>query len=100
MLKRFTNIISKQHVTKLNKYVVEIGMDGEPKERLWLTQKQMFNLASCFEETSNGYSNKDISVVGVFNDNGYYAYAKVVRHKREKMFKVPKEHDLSDLLDD
>ncbi|WP_142415386.1 hypothetical protein [Hathewaya massiliensis] len=100
MLKRFTNIISKQHVTKLNKYVVEIGMDGEPKERLWLTEKQMINLNSCFEETPKGYSNGDISVIGVFNDNGYYAYAKVVKHKKPKYFNVPKEHDLSDLMED
>lgn len=97
--KRLTNIIDMRYVKKVGKYVVELGIHNEPKKTVWLSEKQAINLNNCFDETKNGYSNKDVSVYGHWNERGYYAYTSVVHHKQQKIFKEPFQHDLSDLKD-
>lgn len=98
--KIITNIISIKYVEKINKYLVEIGILNEPKMKVWLTDKQMINLKNNFDMTRKSYSNKNEIVTAVFNEKGYYAYSKFYKVKQKRLFKVPKEMDLSDLIDD
>jgi hypothetical protein len=95
--KLLTNIISRKYVAKVNKHIVEIGIKDEPKATIWLTEKQMSNLLLCFEQVPKGYSTKDVSVIGFWNEKGYYAYSKVIHHKKERYFKEPVQQDVSDL---
>lgn len=81
----------------VDKYVVDIGIYNEPKQTVWLTEKQMINMDNCFNETKNGFSNKDVSVYGHWNDRGYYTYTSVKHHKQPKVFKEPTQYDVSDL---
>ncbi|MDT8718263.1 hypothetical protein IAI10_16470 [Clostridium sp. 19966] len=99
-IKVLTTIISKRYVEKVGKYIVEIGILNEPKSIIWLTEKQMINLINSFNSTPKGYSNSDVFVVGVFNDNRYFCYSKAIKHKKERVFTVPKEYDLRELIDD
>lgn len=98
--KIITNIISTKYITKINKYLVEIGILNEPKMKVWLTNKQLINLKSNFYKTKNSYSNKHEIVTAVFNEQGYYAYSKFYKIKQKRLFNIPKEMDLSDLMDD
>lgn len=100
MKKILSNIISSNYITKFDRYVVELGIKGEPKKTAWLTEKQMINLQNCFNKTPKGYSTGNISIVGVFNEKGYYSYSKVVEHEKERYFTIPKQYDLNDLLDE
>lgn len=95
--KRLNNIISIKYIKKVGKYVVELAICNEPKEVVWLSEKQMINLNNCFDETKNGFSNKDVSVFGHWNEKGYYAYTSVLHHKQPKRFKEPAQRDTSDL---
>ncbi|WP_019779147.1 hypothetical protein [Streptococcus sobrinus] len=95
--KRLTNVISKKYITKFDKYVVELGIYDEPKVTVWLTEKQVDNLDYCFDQTKLGYSDKNISVYGIWSEKGYFAYSEVVRHEQSKQFRLPQEQDVSDL---
>lgn len=95
--KRLTNIISEKYIAKLHKYVVELGIDGESKQTIWLTEEQMINLHRCFYETPKGFSNKDVSVMGIWNECGYYVYSRVWHHEQPKLFREPRQLDLADL---
>lgn len=97
MEKRIFNIISRRYVPKVNKYVVELGFHREAKQTVWLTERQLEVLLYCFEQTKKGYFDKNKSVIGVWNEKGYFAYAKVIEHIQPKQFKEPRQHDLSDL---
>lgn len=98
--KLLTNIISCRYVRKNGKYVAELGVYEEAKQIVWLTYKQMLNLMDCFDQTTNGFSNKHVSVYGHWNDNGYYAYTSVLHHKQPRRFKEPAQRDVSDLWED
>lgn len=97
MEKRIFDIISHRYIRKYDKYRVELAFTDEPKKTVWLTHRQFANLIYCFDMTRKGYSDKHVSVIGVWNENGYYAYTKVLKHPQYKQFKQPREYDLSDL---
>jgi preprotein translocase subunit SecA len=99
MEKLITNIIKKQYIKKINRYIIELGIKDEAKRIIWLTEKQMINLKNCFNETKNGYSDKNISIIGIWNDKGYFSYSKIEHHKQEKLFTLPKQYNLDDLID-
>lgn len=98
--KLLNNIIDINYVKKVEKYVVNIAICDEPKQKVWLTEKQMINLNNCFDETKSGYSDRNVSVYGHWNDNGYYAYTSVLHHEQPKRFKEPAQRDVSDLWED
>lgn len=98
--KRLNNIINIRYVQKVNKYIVDLAISNENKQTVWLTEKQMINLNKCFSETKKGYSDRDISVYGHWNNKGYYAFTSLLHHKQAKQFKAPVQPDVSDLWED
>lgn len=92
-----TNIISKRYIEKVNKYVVEIGIKDKQKKSIWLTEKQMINLQNCFDQTPKGYSDKNISIIGVWNEKNYFAFSRIERHEKCRVFNTPVEQNVEDL---
>lgn len=97
MEKTIFGIISHRYIRKYDKYRVELAFINEPKKTVWLTHNQFANMTFCFDMTRKGYSDKHVSVIGVWNDKGYYAYTKVIKHPQYKSFKQPYQYDLSNL---
>ncbi|MFB7302641.1 hypothetical protein [Heyndrickxia sporothermodurans] len=91
------NIVSQKYIVKVDKYIVELAVYDNPKQTVWLTDRQMDNLIYCFDMTRNGYSNKQALVYGHWNENGYYAYTSVEKREKRKEFKLPYQYDLSDI---
>jgi hypothetical protein len=94
-----TNIINTKWCGNYNKYRVEIGVKDELKRICWLSEKQYDNLYNCFEQTPKGYSNGDMSVIGVFNEKGYLMYSRLDKHQKPRLFKEPPQINLEDLID-
>lgn len=90
------SIISARWVPKVGKNIVKLGYDGGRAEDVWMTPKQMSQIERVFAQTPHGHSTQRAQVVGVWNERGYYAYAKL-----DKMdFIPPDQYDLSDLRED
>lgn len=89
----------KNHTfTRYGKYRVELELYGQKAKVCWLSIKQMQQLEWLFSMTPNGYSCKRICIVGVFNEDGYYRYAKYCKSKN--VFHEPYQFDLEGLRDD
>lgn len=96
-----TNIIKSNYIPKYNKYRVEVGIDDEPKKILWLSIKQLELLEYHFESTPKGHSTKNVQVIGVWRENGFYAFSKIYKIKEEKpKFQLPKQYNLDNLNDE
>lgn len=89
--------VIKNTWTKYGKYRVELELE-EGKKVCWLSEKQMVRLEIAFDATPKGYSSKALCIVGVFDENLHYMYC--INVKGERVFQLPAQFDLSDLVDE
>lgn len=89
-------IVSTKWVPKIGKYIVKLGYQGEKAETVWMTERQLCQIESLFARTQHGHSCDRCRVIGVWNDRGYYAYARLEKTD----FIAPVQYDLSDLRED
>ena len=88
-------ILSSKWVPKVGKHIVQLGFDGEHARKVWMTEKQLSQLEAQFARTPRGHSTARAQVVGIWNDRGYYAYAKL----EQTRFIPPIQYRLDDLED-
>ena len=91
-----TCILGSEWVPKVGKHVVRLSVDGSKARKVWMTEKQLCQLERCFSRTPHGHSSQRLAVVGIWNDRGYYAYAKV----EAQSFIEPPQYDLKDLREE
>ena len=89
-------VLAYRWVEKVGKYRVKLGFVDEKSEEVWMTECQLDMLEHAFEGTPNGWSTDRRSVVGYWNERGYYAYSRLVKQN----FIQPTQYDLSDLNDE
>lgn len=90
------HIEAARYVAKIGKYRVKLAFREEHAKEVWMTECQLSQIERAFEATPKGYSTQRVWVTGVWNDNGYYAYARV----EKEPFIPPEEQDLRDLIDE
>lgn len=95
-----SNILNIKWIDKVGKYVVDLAVLGESKKTVWLTERQLDNLKSCFAQTPKEYSTSRRTVYGHWNQQGFYAYTTVEDTRIPHIFREPKQRDLSDLWED
>ena len=89
-------ILSDRWVGKVGKYVVKLGFRDEKAEEVWMTERQLTQLEQLFEKTPHRHSTDRIHVIGIWNERGYYTYARL-----EKIsFIEPVQYNLKDLEDE
>lgn len=89
-------ILDWSYVPRFGRYVVKLGFRGEKAEEVWMSPLQLQQLQRVFDATPHGHSSDRLSVVGVWNERGYYAYARLER----QTFQPPIQYRLNDLKDD
>lgn len=89
-------ILSSRWVPKVGKHIVKLGFTGERAKDVWMTDKQLAQIEALFTRTPHGHSSDRLEVVGVWNDKGYYAYARLVRAD----FIPPVQYSLKDLKEE
>lgn len=89
-------ILDSRWVPKAGKYVVRLGFNGERAKDVWMTEKQLTQLEGVFRQTPHGYSTQRAQVIGIWNERGYYAYARI----ENTSFIPPDQYNLKDLEDD
>ena len=94
--REIATVLGWSYVPRLERYAVRLGFRGEPAETVWMTWKQLHQLQRVFSSTPRGPSSDRLSVVGVWNERGYYAYARLERQR----FQPPIQYRLSDLKED
>lgn len=90
------HIDAVRYVDKIGKYRVKLAFRDAHAKEVWMTERQLAQIERAFEITPKGYSTRRAWVTGVWNDKGYYAYAKA----EKEPFIPPEEQDLRDLIDE
>lgn len=88
-------IISSRWVPRIGKHVVKLGFVDERAEDVWMTDRQLAQLEMVFDRTPRRHSTARAQVVGIWDDRGYYAYARLDRQD----FIPPVRYRLKDLED-
>lgn len=88
-------ILSDRWIPKVCKYIVKLGFRDERSKEVWMTEKQLCQIENLFAKTPHGFSSSRLKVIGIWNDRGYYAYARLER----KSFIIPIQYNLNDLED-
>ncbi len=105
MTEHIVMTIRSQTATKYGKYRVVLVMKDARDRVCWMTQKQLDAINGAFyrQEIEYGkrWSNKHRQIIGVF-DGDRYCYCKTIVNKDAdiRVFKRPRDYDLSDLLED
>lgn len=88
-------ILDSKWIPRAGKYRVKLGFAGSKAETVWMTERQLSQIERLFERTPHGYSTQRCQVVGIWNEKGYYAYARL----EEQSFIEPPQYSLKDLED-
>lgn len=89
-------ILSSKWAPKVCRHIVRLGFANEKAEEVWMTERQLSQLEAVFARTPKDHSSARLQVVGVWNDRGYYAYAKL----EKTAFIPPPQYSLKDLEDE
>ena len=90
-------ILSARFVGKAGKYIVRLAFPDEKAEDVWMTARQASALEALLEQTPKGWSTRRRTVIGVWDDRGFYAYSRLVRDDSPHF---PPDYNLTDLEDD
>lgn len=95
MEKEIADVLSSEWIAKVGKYKVRLAFESEKSETVWMSERQLLGILRCFEQTPHDHSTRHTTVIGVWNERGYYAYSKVERQQ----FIPPVQYRLDDLED-